>query len=143
MLNVIVTGAGITGLTAAISLRRAGHKVEIYERSSLNNEVGAAIHVPPNATRFLTAWGLDPHAARFVTAKRLSFHDYSSLEATTLIYTAGNAARVGGAELYHAHREDLHGALKKLATRPDGPGIPVKIHRACPVVAYVCTSVSP
>ena len=38
----------------------------IYERSSLNNEIGAAINVPPNVGRFLLAWGLDPVKSRFV-----------------------------------------------------------------------------
>jgi salicylate hydroxylase len=60
MLHIVVTGVGIAGLAAAVSLRRAGHIVHIYERSSTNEEVGAAITLPPNAWRFLMAWGIDP-----------------------------------------------------------------------------------
>ncbi len=69
-LRILIVGAGIAGFSAAIACRRAGHIVHIYERSSLNNELGAAIHVAPNASRGLLAWGLDPLRARFVTCKK-------------------------------------------------------------------------
>ncbi|KAI0973196.1 monooxygenase [Xylaria arbuscula] len=56
-LKVFVVGAGLGGLGAAIALNRAGHDVEVFEQSSFLNEVGAAIHVPPNASRVLKSWG--------------------------------------------------------------------------------------
>lgn len=31
--------------------------IQVFERSSFHNEAGAAIHLAPNATRVLTAWG--------------------------------------------------------------------------------------
>lgn len=136
MLQVLVSGAGISGLTAAVSLRRAGHAVHIYERSSMSNEIGAAINVPPNATRFLTAWGLDPAASRFVKAQRSSYQDPFTLEKTASLSTAGSIEKTAGAELYLAHRVDLHNALKWMATRLDGPGVPVVVHLASEVVAY-------
>ena len=58
-LDVAIIGAGIAGLAAAISLRRAAHKVTLYERSSFKNEVGAAINMPPQATRIMKAWDID------------------------------------------------------------------------------------
>jgi salicylate hydroxylase len=62
VMDVAIIGAGIAGLAAAISLRRAEHKVTLYERSSFLNEVGAAINMPPQATRIMKAWGLRlPH----------------------------------------------------------------------------------
>lgn len=32
---------------------------QIFERSSFDNEVGAAIHVAPNASRIMQDWGFD------------------------------------------------------------------------------------
>lgn len=137
MLKVLVVGAGIAGLTTAVSLRRAGHTVHIFERSCMNNEVGAAIYVPPNATRFLTAWGLDPVRWRFVKSRRVTIKDPSTMETTLTTSDEKTARSVGGAELYYSHRVDLHSALKWMATREDGPGRPVEIHLGSPVESYV------
>lgn len=142
MLQVIIVGAGIAGLSAAISLRRAGHAVTIYERSSMNNEIGAAINVPPNATRFLTACGLDPVRWRFVKSQRVTYKDPFTMKTKALLATEETARNVGGAELYYAHRVDLHSALKWMATRGDGPGTSVTIHLKSDVVGYVSNSFS-
>jgi salicylate hydroxylase len=52
-------------LTAAIALRRAGHKVAIYEASGFQNEADAALCLSPNAPHLFLAWGIDPDALRF------------------------------------------------------------------------------
>jgi salicylate hydroxylase len=133
-MDVVIAGAGITGLAAAISLRRSGHKVTIYERSSLNNEVGAAINVPPNAGRFLLRWGLDP--APFVASLGMYFMSPTTLEELSSFDHSQNAD-LFGAPLYYAHRVDLHSSLKHMATEPDGPGTPVAIHLGSAVESYV------
>ena len=53
--TVAVIGSGPAGLACGDQLNKAGHKVTIYERSSLNNETGAAINVPPNVGRWVEA----------------------------------------------------------------------------------------
>ncbi|KAK3360442.1 hypothetical protein B0T25DRAFT_602022 [Lasiosphaeria hispida] len=135
-LDVVIVGAGIAGLSTAISLRRAGHHVRIYERSALNNEVGAAINVPPNASRALLAWGLDPAASGFVTVQSLVTGIGSSMEQLSFTPLGDWVAKVYGAPFYFAHRVDLHEALKELATGK-GVGEPAVIHLKSLVVAYV------
>lgn len=58
-LRVAIVGAGIGGLAAAISLRRSGHIVDLYEQSSFSAEIGAAVHLMPNGLSILRRWGLD------------------------------------------------------------------------------------
>jgi salicylate hydroxylase len=57
-LRVAVIGAGIGGLTAALSLCRAGFAVEVYEQAPELTEVGGGINMGPNATRILRRLGL-------------------------------------------------------------------------------------
>jgi salicylate hydroxylase len=57
-LEIAVIGAGIGGLTAALSLRRAGFAVDVYEQAPELNEVGGGINMGPNATRILRRLGL-------------------------------------------------------------------------------------
>lgn len=58
-LRVVVVGAGLGGLTAAITFARQGHHVEILERRATFSPVGGAIMIRPNASRILCDWGLE------------------------------------------------------------------------------------
>ncbi|KAM3478841.1 hypothetical protein MY5147_001980 [Beauveria neobassiana] len=135
MLHIVIAGAGIAGLAAAVSLRRAGHHVRLYEQSSLNNEVGAAITIPPNASRILLAWGVRPQDWGFVLAEGASGYDPFTMEKTMDFGSKGSAEAIGGAPMYLSHRVDLHNCLQWLATREQGPGVPAKIHRQSNVAA--------
>jgi salicylate hydroxylase len=135
-LNILIVGAGIAGFSAAISCRRAGHNVQVYERSALNNELGAAIHVCPNASRGLLAWGLDPVKARFVTCQR-SFRAHG---ATLVKFHEADDTYITekfGSPWFFAHRVDLHEELKRLATQEEGEGKPAVVHLKSEVIKYV------
>ena len=56
--KVIVAGAGIGGLTAAIALRRAGFEVTVFERTAELREVGAGLLLAANAQKALGKLGL-------------------------------------------------------------------------------------
>lgn len=57
-MNIIVVGAGIGGLAAALSLSKAGHKVTVLESASELAEIGAGVQFTPNTTKWLWKWGL-------------------------------------------------------------------------------------
>ena len=57
-LRVVICGAGLGGLGAAIALRRRGHEVVVLEAAAQLSEIGAGIQIPPNSTRVLESYGL-------------------------------------------------------------------------------------
>src|SRR5438445_1901389 len=57
-LGIAVIGGGIGGLTAALSLRRAGFEVEVYEQAPALTHIGGGINMGPNAARILIRLGL-------------------------------------------------------------------------------------
>ena len=61
-MRVGIVGGGIGGLTAALSLLRAGFDVHVYEQAPALSEVGAGIQISPNASRILHRLGLAERA---------------------------------------------------------------------------------
>ncbi len=110
--SVAVVGGGIGGLTAALSLLRAGIDVEVYEQASALGEVGAGVQVSPNASRVLHAVGLaDALAATGV--KPLAWHQRRWDDGRTLLRSplAEPLEATFGFPHYQIHRADLLAAL--------------------------------
>jgi salicylate hydroxylase len=57
-LRVLIAGAGIGGLTAALALLRRGIDVDVYEQAAELREVGAGLQLSANGTRVLDALGV-------------------------------------------------------------------------------------
>jgi salicylate hydroxylase len=87
-LAIAVVGAGIGGLTAAVTLRRAGFDVDVYEQAPELTEVGGGINMGPNAARLLYRLGLgaalDREAVRPVGTHRRRWQDGRTLQRTPL-----------------------------------------------------------
>ncbi|KAF2102840.1 FAD/NAD(P)-binding domain-containing protein, partial [Rhizodiscina lignyota] len=137
-LNIIIVGAGIAGLTAAIGLRKDGHRVRVIERSALKSEVGAALTISPNACRVLLSLGLDLKKMRTVPASgsKLVHADQENLQLGGFRVNLGDATEKYGAPFVFSHRVDLHDALKSKALASDGEGTPVELVPGASVVSY-------
>src|ERR1044071_9592646 len=68
--HVIITGAGIAGLTAALALARAGIRVSVYEQTGKLEETGAGVQLSPNGSRVLIALGLRERLASVAVAPK-------------------------------------------------------------------------
>ena len=59
-MKIVIAGAGIGGLTAAMCLHRAGFKVEVFEAASELKPLGVGINIQAGAVRILSGLGLEP-----------------------------------------------------------------------------------
>ena len=62
-MKIIIAGAGIGGLTAAMCLHRAGFDVHVYEAVSELKPLGVGINIQAGAVRILSDLGLEPALA--------------------------------------------------------------------------------
>ena len=62
--QVLIAGAGMGGLAAALASARAGWQPRVFEQAPGFTEAGAGVQLGPNATRVLEAWGLGTALAR-------------------------------------------------------------------------------
>ena len=58
--EITILGAGLSGLTAAIGLARAGKRVTVLEKRSLKSDSGLGIQITPNGSAVLRALGIWP-----------------------------------------------------------------------------------
>jgi salicylate hydroxylase len=111
-MKAIVVGAGIGGLAATLSLRRAGHEVTLVEQTPRFAEVGAGIQLAPNATRVLRRLGLlDAVAAQAYHPGHVSFRTWSDGSEICRYALGREAEDEFGAPYLTVHRADLHHAL--------------------------------
>lgn len=79
--RVLIAGAGIAGLTAALSLHAAGIKAELVESAAELRPLGVGINLLPHAVRELTELGLGPalEATGIATAEQAHFDRHGNL----------------------------------------------------------------
>jgi len=110
--NVIVAGAGIAGLTAALALARHQFRVTVLEQAERPEETGAGIQLSPNATRILIDLGvgelLRPHV---VVPEGLRVLDASTSREILYMPLGAAATARYGAPYWSIHRGDLQAAL--------------------------------
>ena len=110
--KIIIAGAGIGGLTAALALARAGFAVSVLEAAPQLEEVGAGVQLSPNASGVLLSLGLGP-ALRPHTVGLEALHIMHARTGGELVEgPLGVPAAVRyGAPFWAIHRADLQNVL--------------------------------
>jgi salicylate hydroxylase len=109
--NIVVAGAGIGGLTAALALAQNGFRVSLLERAERLEETGAGIQLSPNATRVLIALGLGNALRRTAVAPAAVAVNTASGGRLARIPLGKTAEKRYGAPYWAIHRGDLQAAL--------------------------------
>jgi len=110
-LRIVIVGAGIGGLTAALALYRRGFRPVVYERAPVAREIGAGVIIWPNARRALRDLEIDEALAAISSDVRTSyFCDYATGSILDVRWGVQLIEKHGMANL-QVHRGDLHGLL--------------------------------
>jgi salicylate hydroxylase len=110
--TIVIAGAGIGGLTAALTLTRAGYRAVILEQAAQLEEAGAGIQLSPNAMRVLADLGLaDRLRPHIVAPEAIRIVRGATGRDIVRIPLGAGAAQRYGAPYWVIHRADLQAVL--------------------------------
>src|SRR5690554_4882497 len=122
--RIVVVGAGLGGLTAALALLQRGFRVTVLEQSAELGEVGAGIQLSANATRVLSLLGMDDVVAMLGAETTGKVIRHWSTGRTWDIYDlASDSRKKYGHPFCMFHRADLHIALEQRVRQLDPAAI--------------------
>jgi salicylate hydroxylase len=116
--HVLIVGAGIGGLAAALALLRRGFDVDVYEQAPELKEVGAGVAISANGTAVLFALGLEaPLRAGGVSANQRDARLWNTGQTWSLYRGGPPSEQRYGYPTFTLHRVDLHGMLIEAVRR--------------------------
>lgn len=129
--KVMIIGAGIGGLAAALALQRRGFSVTVYEKAKQIRELGAGVIITANARHALHDLGIDEKLEALSSSFSV-FHTchYATGEVLRAVKNEDIRAKVGYASM-GVHRADMHTLLMEAVLAND-PGC---LHANCEFVS--------
>ena len=116
--NYVIAGAGIAGLTLALTLAKFGATVVVLERNTTIQEAGAGLQISPNARRILDRLGLSEALTRVaLEPKALDTYQHGRSKPFFSMEFGPIMAERFGAPYAVMHRADLADALYKATRR--------------------------
>ncbi|MER9657316.1 FAD-dependent monooxygenase [Mesorhizobium sp. M0152] len=118
--QVVIAGAGIAGLTAALAFAERGYRVKLFEQAQRLEAVGAGLQLSPNASRILRQLGVLDRLPAAVRPEAVVLKDAATLRELARVLLGQTAEKRWGAPYLVAHRADLQSALMaRVAEMPD------------------------
>lgn len=109
---ILIAGAGIGGLSAALALIRRGFAVRVIEQARELSEVGAGVQISANGARALFSLGLESALERvWCEAAGKEIRLWNTGETWKLFDLGAVSRERYGAPYFMIHRADLHGIL--------------------------------
>ncbi|MBT7954924.1 MAG: NAD(P)-binding protein [Rhodospirillaceae bacterium] len=110
--HILIAGAGIGGLTAALALLQAGLDVDVYEQSAQLGEVGAGFQISANGNRVLYALGLEQEVNKIAwEPEGKEIRLWNTGQTWKLFDLGAESIERYGFPYYMYHRADLHSVL--------------------------------
>jgi salicylate hydroxylase len=124
--SILIAGAGIGGLTAALAIARRGYRVVLLEQAEQLQETGAGIQLSPNASRVLIELGLAERlAGRVAVPEEVKVANARTGRVLARLPLGRSTEEHHGAPYWIIHRGDLQNALREAVG--DNPDIALRL----------------
>lgn len=111
-MKIVVTGAGIGGLTTALALLKKGFEVQVIEQAKTLGQIGAGLQISPNGNRVLAALGVGDAMGKIAAEPEGKKVRLWNTGQTWNLFDLGTASRERyGFPYLNVHRGDMHKVL--------------------------------
>ncbi len=131
-MTIGIIGGGIAGLASAIALAKIGKQVDVFEKASAFEEVGAGLQIGPNAVSALKALGaykaIEPHA---FAPEQILIRDGLTGKLLNRLHLGDSFEKLFKQPYRVIHRADLLNGLLETAKSYDS----INLHTSKPLVS--------